>query len=116
MFGFLKFLFLCALAIAAGVAAVSVPVAGKTVAAHVQAFVADSLGEGPGEQAPAQRKSTRPAAKQSVAPAPAGSRAAARQAPTAKPRQEESVPTPAERAALENLIGSRTAKPPAPGR
>jgi hypothetical protein len=106
MFRLLKFLFFCALAIAAGIAAVSVPVAGKTIAGHVQAWLAES---------PAEAPPARPTTKKASNPTPA-KKAAAKPAPTAKPRPIEGDPTPDERKALEKLIGSRTAEPPAPGR
>jgi hypothetical protein len=111
MFRLLKFLFLCALAIAAGIAAVSVPVAGKTLAGHVQAWLAEP---------PADRPAARPSAKSAAGPAKAATapakKAAARPAPTAKPRPIEDDPTPDERKALEKLIGSRAAEPPGAGR
>jgi hypothetical protein len=120
MFGFLKFLLLCALAVAAGVAAVSVPVAGKTVAAHVESWLGEPDAEAPARRAPARkpvpapvRPSIRAAARPAAAPGPA---AAPLPAATPKPRAAESDPTPAERSALENLIGAKTAGPPGQGR
>lgn len=111
MFGFLKFLVLCALAIAAGVAAVSVPVAGKTVAAHVESW----FGEEAGEQAPGRKAVAKPALR--APPRVAGKATPTAPAvPAAKRRVDEADPTPAERAALENLIGAKTARSPGQGR
>ena len=89
MWGLFKFLFLCAVATAAGIAAVSIPVGDRTPAEHLRALFEE------GEAAPA--------------PAPAATekrvmRERRRQA-AARPPAEE--PTQEDRAALERLIGEK---------
>lgn len=89
MAGFVKFLLLALIAVAAGVAAVSVPVEGRTVAEHVRALLDDD--------APA------PARKREAAPRMARKQALRQ----ASDRPPADAPTDEDRAALEKLIGER---------
>jgi hypothetical protein len=105
MFAFLRFCFLCLLAVVSGVAAVSVPVAGHTPAEHVRRLVhrlggvaATIPGSPPAVAAPSgQARAGSPA---SVPATPALARKA--------PRPPADNPTAAERAALDELIGKKT--------
>ncbi|WP_373045997.1 hypothetical protein [Vulgatibacter sp.] len=91
MFGFLKFLFLCALAIVAGVAAVAIPIEGKTAAEHVRALVEEQLAGGPAPKKPAQGAPPR----------------MARQRPSQPERAPADDHTEEDRRALDQLIGQK---------
>lgn len=93
MAGLLKFAVLCLLAVAAGVAAVSIPVEGKTAAEHVQAWL-DGGQPRPSAPPPTSRPDQKPLAK-----------VAKPQAPAAPPDDEH--PTEEDRKALDELIGKR---------
>ena len=98
MFRTAGFVFLSCLAIGAGVAAVSVPVEGQTIAEHVRGLV---------EERPAPKAKAAP-----KAPAPAVAKKSAAKAPkdAAPARPVESDPTEAEKAALDALIGGRASR------
>ena len=93
MFGFLKFLVLCLVAVAAGVAAVSIPVGGKTAADHVRSLVEGRLGPPePSPARPAKGSPPRMARQRPVQPA--------ERAPADDPTDED-------REALDQLIGKK---------
>lgn len=99
MGGLFKFLFFCLLAIATGIASVSVPIDGKTAAEHLQAlWDQPSRRDGP---PPTSRPAdaTKAAQRQKAAPAQAAS------APAADPVDDH--PNEADRKALDELIGKR---------
>lgn len=99
MSGFLKFLFLCLLAVAAGIAAVSIPIEGRTVAEHVRSLVEEATGS---QSPPARRaEAKRPEGKAPPRMARQRSSEPARENPPADHPSEE------ERRALEELIGSK---------
>lgn len=98
MSGLLKFLLFCILAVAAGVAAVSVPIDGKTAAEHVQALLDDGGGR-PSTPPPTSRPDQKPVAAQR--------KAAARKTPAAAPDPGDDHPTEEDRKALDELIGKR---------
>jgi hypothetical protein len=92
MFGFLKFLVLCVIAVAAGVAAVAIPIDGKTAADHVRALVEGNL---PGDEKPAAR------------PAKGAPPRMARQRPSTPDRAPADDHTEEDRKALDELIGKK---------
>jgi hypothetical protein len=92
MFGFLKFLILCVLAVAAGVAAVAIPIDGKTAADHVRAFVEGNSGGAKPAPPPAEGSPPRMARKRPSAP---------------EPKEPADDHTEEDRAALKELIGSK---------
>ena len=96
MSGFLKFLFLCILAVAAGIAAVSFPIEGKTAAEHVRGLVEGGL-------QPAKK------AKPEPPPAKGSPPRMARQRPSEPPADRPPADNHSEedRRALERLIGEK---------
>lgn len=88
MWGLFKFLFFCVLAVATGVAAVSVPVAGRTTAEHLRGLFEEEGAPPPAAPTPEKRvmrERSRPALD--------------------RPPAED--PTEEDRAALERLIGEK---------
>ncbi len=92
MVGFLKFLVLCVIAVAAGVAAVSIPLGGKTAAEHVRALSEAWL---PADEKPAAR------------PAKGSAPRMARQRPSEPDRAPADDHSEEDRAALNELIGKK---------
>ncbi|AKU90044.1 hypothetical protein [Vulgatibacter incomptus] len=91
MWGLVKFAFLVLVAIAVGLAAVSLPIEGKTAAEHVRAL----LGQGSSESPKADRQKA-PPARASAAPIPASAN-----------RPPAEAPSDDDRKALDRLIGDR---------
>lgn len=94
MGGLLKFLAFALLAVAAGVAAVSIPIEGKTAAEHVQAWLAGEEGRR-AQPPPTSRPDQQPKRKTAVS----------KKAPPPPP--EDDGPTEEDRKALDELIGKR---------
>jgi hypothetical protein len=93
---FFKFLLFCLLAIGAGLAAVSIPIQGRTAVEHLQAFWDEEAA--PRLPPPTSRPDQRP---------PAVAKSPRRAEPPAAASEEDEGPTEDERRALDALIGSK---------